>query len=102
MTTIQERLRYKGVEDESIFFKAGIALSIVGEAADIIDQQQATITELVEALEKADLALNSMVDTAFKIGIMGTKDWDDIAGGADLFGVSDNLRVLITKHKQTT
>ena len=55
MTTIQERLRYKGVEDKSISFKAGIALSIVGEAADIIDK-------LVEALNGTILQIEYLHD----------------------------------------
>jgi hypothetical protein len=55
--------------------------------------------ELVEALERADKTLNQMADTAFKVGLQGRKDWDDVAGGADLFGASDKIRAILAKCK---
>lgn len=73
-----------------------VSRQAVHEAIDILDN---LYPKLVEALERADKTLNQMADTAFKVGLQGTKDWDDVAGGADLFGASDEIRALLAKCK---
>lgn len=57
----------------------------------------AAAPEMLEALQRAEATLELMASSAFRVGLEGTKDWDEVAGGADMHGSSDVIRAAIAK-----
>ena len=56
--------------------------------------------ELVKALERADAALGRMAESALRCGLEGTKEWDHVAGGADMHGARDAIRAALASIKE--
>jgi hypothetical protein len=60
------------------------------------------VAELVEGLHRAGAAFEVMSREAYRCGIEGSKEWDDIAGNADLYGALDVIRAALAKFSPTT
>ena len=58
----------------------------------IVTEQAAEIARLRAALDRAAFVLSVMPDIALRVGVAGTSQWDEIAGGPDLFGALDQSR----------
>jgi hypothetical protein len=54
---------------------------------------------MLAALERADAMIDRMCTQALACGVAGTSDWDEIAGGADMFGVHDDIKDAIAKAR---
>lgn len=72
------------------------------EAADqlerILPGQLAHVDEVEKlraALERTAFVLSVMPDIALRVGLGGSKEWDEIAGGVDLFGALDKARTAL-------
>ena len=50
------------------------------------------IKQAIEALKKCDQAFGIMSRSALHSGLEGTKEWDTIAGSADMYGAQDAAR----------
>ena len=61
----------------------------------IVTEQAAEIERLREALDRAAFVLSVMPDIALRVGLAGTSQWDEIAGGPDLFGALDQSRAAL-------
>jgi len=55
--------------------------------------------ELEAALTCCRSTLRRMQYNAFKIGLVGTSDWDNVAGEADLFGAIDKADAALNKEQ---
>jgi len=61
----------------------------------IVTEQAAEIQRLRAALDRAAFVLSVMPDIARRVGLAGTSQWDEIAGGPDLFGALDQSRTAL-------
>jgi hypothetical protein len=53
------------------------------------------VEKLREALDRAAFVLATMPDIALRVGLQGESQWDEIAGGVDLFGALDAARAAL-------
>ena len=60
-----------------------------------ITERGAEIARLRDALERAAFVLAIMPDIALRVGLAGTPQWDEIAGGSDIFGALDQARAAL-------
>ena len=84
------------------FSPLGVAIDIADARAksgwrtvpddDFAPDQTAEIARLRAALDRAAFVLSVMPDIALRVGLAGTSQWDEIAGGPDLFGALDQSR----------
>lgn len=50
---------------------------------------------LREALDRCAFVLAVMPDIALRVGLAGTSQWDEVAGGPDIFGALDQARAAL-------
>lgn len=76
---------------------------VIGDAPGLDAQASARLIaaapELLAALERADAMIDRMCTQALACGVAGTPDWDEIAGGADMFGVQDGIKAALAKAR---
>lgn len=56
----------------------------------------------VDELVSIDRRLNQMMQAAYTVKLEGTKEWDIVAGGADIHGMSESLRAMIRAAQEET
>lgn len=59
----------------------------------------AAAPDLYEALARAERTFLAMCEAALATGLEGTKEWDIIAGGADIFGAIDEVQAALSKAR---
>lgn len=55
--------------------------------------------DLYGALARAERTFRAMCEAALATGLEGTKEWDIIAGGADIFGAIDEVQAALSKAR---